>query len=617
MAVLGALGDLVLALSADTARFQSDLGRAHRQAEKFGREVGIVMGKVAGAIFALGGSAGFGALVKGQIDAADEAGKMAQKIGIGVEALSAYMIAARLADVSNDQLKTGFQQLAKNQADFVNGTGEAANAFGALGITQAQVKALNGDTAALFELVVGKLSKFADGANKTALAIKIFGRSGAELIPLINDLENTRGEAAKLNAIIDKDTAAAAERFNDNLTRLGVVVQSLGMGVAKTLLPALEKVTARMVEGARSGEPWLAFLREELRLVLAIAEKMPYIGPAARAVGAALDSSTKSAKGFQADIRAIDNALSKPPGPLLRDLKKELEDAAKGAQAFRKALSEPVVDSAEETQRAAEELVYTWDEAGNRVEMTRDQYAKLTEQVDGMADAINRAHDDAMATIEADKEIVKQQGLVNASFVESAQLSQEAADSMVYTWDAAGNRIEMTREAFDELAAQQQKNIDFGKTLGFTFTSAFEDAVLKGGDLRDILKGLEQDIARIILRKAVSEPLANAIGGAVAAAMAGGSTSQLSAPSARAMGGPVDAGMPYLVGEQGPEIMVPGASGTVMPNGAFGGVAIYQTIHVDSRSDQASIVIAMRRAKDEAVAEVKAIQQRRGDSRIG
>lgn len=37
------------------------------------------------------------------------------------------------------------------------------------------------------------------------------------------------------------------------------------------------------------------------------------------------------------------------------------------------------------------------------------------------------------------------------------------------------------------------------------------------------------------------------------------------------MGGPVSAGKAYLVGERGPELIVPGASGTVVPNSAMGG----------------------------------------------
>jgi TP901 family phage tail tape measure protein len=38
----------------------------------------------------------------------------------------------------------------------------------------------------------------------------------------------------------------------------------------------------------------------------------------------------------------------------------------------------------------------------------------------------------------------------------------------------------------------------------------------------------------------------------------------------KALGGPVSTGVPYLVGERGPELFVPGASGTIVPNGGFG-----------------------------------------------
>lgn len=87
----------------------------------------------------------------------------------------------------------------------------------------------------------------------------------------------------------------------------------------------------------------------------------------------------------------------------------------------------------------------------------------------------------------------------------------------------------------------------------------------------------------------------------------------------RAAGGPVSAGQPYIVGEVGPELFVPPASGSIVPNSALGGAAgggdvtIVQHINVDSRSDQASIVQAMVQAKNAAVAEVKANMARGGD----
>lgn len=254
MGILGALGDLVLSLSADTAKFQSDLGRAQRVSDKFAREVGRSLGNLAGALVALGGAAGFGALVKGQINAADQASKTAQKIGLSVEALSQYQVAAKFADVSNQQLQVGLQQLAKNQADFVIGTGEAMQAFHALGISEKQVKDLHGDTAKLFDLIVGKLSKFEDGANKTAIAMRIFGRSGSELIPLINSMDELSGKARELGLIIDSETAAAADRFNDNMDSIGMSVQAVGLNIAKVLLPSLDGMSMRMAEAAKNTE---------------------------------------------------------------------------------------------------------------------------------------------------------------------------------------------------------------------------------------------------------------------------------------------------------------------------------------------------------------------------
>jgi phage-related minor tail protein len=48
----------------------------------------------------------------------------------------------------------------------------------------------------------------------------------------------------------------------------------------------------------------------------------------------------------------------------------------------------------------------------------------------------------------------------------------------------------------------------------------------------------------------------------------------------RAAGGPVSSGQPYLVGEQGPELFVPSASGTIIPNGGGGGAVGGQTVNV-------------------------------------
>ena len=74
--------------------------------------------------------------------------------------------------------------------------------------------------------------------------------------------------------------------------------------------------------------------------------------------------------------------------------------------------------------------------------------------------------------------------------------------------EAGGRRIESALAETDALA-------DATRDLGFTFASAFEDAVVGGERLSEVLKGLEQDILRILTRRLVTEPLADAVTGAV------------------------------------------------------------------------------------------------------
>jgi len=94
------------------------------------------------------------------------------------------------------------------------------------------------------------------------------------------------------------------------------------------------------VTESKSGEPWLAFLKEELRLVVQIAQHMPLIGPPARLAHTALQSSRESARGFQAEIRALDNLLQeKPKAPALRDLAKEAKEAEERFKKLKEAVN--------------------------------------------------------------------------------------------------------------------------------------------------------------------------------------------------------------------------------------------------------------------------------------
>jgi len=94
-----------------------------------------------------------------------------------------------------------------------------------------------------------------------------------------------------------------------------------------------------------------------------------------------------------------------------------------------------------------------------------------------------------------------------------------------------------------------------GNEAGQIIASGFEDAVLAGAKLSDVLKQIGMDLIRLVFQNVVTAPLAKGIGGAINAAF-----------GMRAMGGPVSANSPYIVGERGPELFVPRASGSIVSN---------------------------------------------------
>ena len=73
--------------------------------------------------------------------------------------------------------------------------------------------------------------------------------------------------------------------------------------------------------------------------------------------------------------------------------------------------------------------------------------------------------------------------------------------------------VKKATEAVNEQIKALDKSKSFAEEFGLTMTSAFEDAIVKGKGLRDILSGIGEDIARIVVRKSITEPLGTAISG--------------------------------------------------------------------------------------------------------
>ncbi|MFO0498079.1 MAG: tape measure domain-containing protein, partial [Betaproteobacteria bacterium] len=153
-------------------------------------------------------------------------------------------------------------------------------------------------------------------------------------------------------------------------------------------------------------------------------------------------------------------------------------------------------------------------------------------------------------------------------------------------------------EAEQRIKRSTENTRDAARELGFAFSSAFEDAIVRGARLSEVLKGLLQDMTRIIARRTITEPLGNAASAGLSSIGAGNWLNDIGTAIGglfRADGGPVSAGQPYIVGERGPEWFVPNQAGTVLPNGsAPAGTTINTSIAIDARGADAGVEARLR-----------------------
>lgn len=234
--------------SADTSDLDKGIASAGNKLQNFSKLAAIGLAGLASA--AATGGVAIGALTKQAINFADEIGKTAQKIGMTSESLSKLEYAAKLSDVSLGQLQVSLGQLSKNMQS-------GNDAFTALGINVTNAQGYLRSTEEVLLDIAERFAGMQDGAGKTALAMQIFGRSGADLIPMLNagrdGIAQMTDEASRFGLEISTRTSKSAEGFNDNLTRITSLFTGLANTIAEKSAPRMKEMTDRFIKFVDEG----------------------------------------------------------------------------------------------------------------------------------------------------------------------------------------------------------------------------------------------------------------------------------------------------------------------------------------------------------------------------
>lgn len=218
-------------------------------------------GAVAGFGAAIAGSAivgGLTAVIKKSIDAGDELFNLQAKTGVAANQLIGIGNAAKLADVDMGTLSKGLNKLNVNLVKAAEGNDALASKFKRLGV---DVKDANGQVVPAdraLKQIADRFADMPDGAQKAAAAVALFGKSGADLIPLLNE-----GAAAmeKFTYKVGDDFAARSDLFNDTITELGIKTQGFGLELTDALLPALQSILEVFGDLFDTDQDWTALFK--------------------------------------------------------------------------------------------------------------------------------------------------------------------------------------------------------------------------------------------------------------------------------------------------------------------------------------------------------------------
>jgi hypothetical protein len=531
-----AAGSIVVDLLMKTGSFETDTKRAEKRSKEMAREIDKAF-KVVGLAAAAVGAA-FVAMTKSVINSADEVAKASRSIGISTESLSALQYAAELSGVSADELTQAMGRLNKGAAD-------GNKAFDAMGISVRDAQGNLKATDALLKEVSDKFASYADGAEKSALAQELFGRSGAQMISFLNSgsrgLDEMRQEAERLGIVIDSELAKNAEIFNDNLTKMKLALNGVATNVANSVLPILVELTNK-INDSKDGMGALQVASSGVKIAF---EAIVILGAN---VAFVFNGIAREIAGTLAQINRLMALDFTGFSFIAENVREDAARARAELDAFERRVlglgapvTVPSVGGAGDGPMPSAPIVGGSDAAKKALDEARKERERYDEWMRSMQDAENRYRLDMI-----DKRIAaeKQAELQYQAWME--QMQQGEIEQYLKIQDLKDQRI---REAAEKLKATADE-------FGMTIAGAFEDAIISGKKFGDVLRGLEQDLIRLITRQLVTQPLANAISTGIGSFFGG----------AFASGGNVLGGRAYLVGENGPEMFMPRTAGTILPN---------------------------------------------------
>lgn len=565
---MASLGELVIELAANTARLQSDMGKAVGIVERGAK----AMNNVFAGLGALGAGASLVELAAHSIELGDNLNKAAIKAGVGARAISELAYAAKLSDVDLSSLSTALKKMQVALSEAQTGGKQQQDALAALGLSIKDLISLAPDKQ--FEVLGDKINQLKDPADRARAATDLFGKAGADLLPLFQDgargIREAREEAEKVGQSFGDAQLKALANADDSVKRLKASWEGFAAALIVKAAPAITGLLDLL-----HGELPKAPIEDQ---IANINYQMSFL------------AGTQTERGLQrlADLQSQLAVLNQQKAPI--------DDfASRHAKALADVGSTPVgYQAVAQTDMSGLSDVVA---AGERLHAKSLQ--RMFDQTQTYSEKEVRAYEDKMSSLAQ----LRDEGVLGEEEYRKrvAEIDSDFNRDQLADVQVMGQRVKQHYDQFTQFAneAAQDSQDAFERFLFDPF-----DGGLKGM-LRSFI-----DIIRKILAEAaaakifgstdsgglgLSGLISSTVGAALGQNFGGG----------KASGGPLQSGKWYIAGERGPEPIWGGGAGA-FASGYGGGVT--QHISIDARGSsiesakllQASIPAIIRQSVEQA-----------------
>ena len=578
---MASLGQLVVSLTAETAQFKEALSKAAYETDRAMKKIESSTSFVSTAFKTLL-TAGVVAQVTSGVNSIIESMARLEDIskttGSTVENLSGLASQARIVGVDMNTLESVLIKFNKALFSVENEANTTEKALKAIGLSSKELRQM--DTVDATYAVARALQEYADDANKAAIITAIFGKSAKEISPFLDDLAKN----GKMNAVVTAQQAEAAGKLQDEVRKLGLEFDKFTTGILSRSIPALLeffKTLNSIIQPYAILGNNIEELEGALAKVNATIEKNTSLGKENSKSNLDLQKGLQSRIGFLKEQKRIEEEIANNANKPKKKADADLKDYTKGLASINESNMKFLSSVKDLTNKINMEMQNVF--SSDTEKKLQANLLSLQKMVEDAATSMAKQLAEKNITPDQYAQGIKELSLNYVSAIEVATKLKETQDDLnsSYSYGAA--------VALSQYINQAQNLANASSGIVTNGLRSMEDAlfgVISGTmsasqAFSNMVKSILADIAKLMIRQSIVSPLAGLISGSLGSFFGGSVTTGTTSTGlmsfdgvgyggGRALGGDVNAGTSYLVGERGAEIFTPSMNGAIIPNGTMG-----------------------------------------------